>query len=136
MAVSPFLLFVRKNKTNAALAKLAVPARGKALGKLYKALPAAEKAALIKTAKATPAPKRTKVQKSVLVKAKALGVPSGVVKAAWFKTKGNSTKAKLVAIAKAKNIKIRKVKVVKAAAPKKVVKVAKKAAATKKVAKK
>ena len=132
MAVSPFLLFVRKNGKHASLKGLAVPARGKALGKMYKALSVADKAALVKAAKATAAPKRTKVQRSVLVQAKALGVPSGIVKKRWAAAKGSSTASKLRAIAKTANIKVRVAK--KPVATKKPV--AKKAVATKKTAKK
>ena len=134
MAVSPFILFARKNVKPASLKGLSVPARGKALGKLYKALPAADKAALIKAAKATPAFKRTKVVRSVQKQAVALGIPLKFVRASWYKTAGSSTPAKLRNIAKANNIKIRVAKkavaVVKKAAP------AKKVVATKKVAKK
>ena len=100
MAVSPYLLFIRKNSQSAALKKLPFIARGKALGKMYKALPAAEKAALVKAAKATPAPKHTKIRASVRKQARDSKVSVGLVKKLWKKTEGSSTAVRLARIAK------------------------------------
>ena len=131
MAVSPFLVFLKQSAKNASLKGLSGVARAKAVGKLYKALPAAEKAALVKTAKATKLPPRTKVQRSVTKVAVAKGIPLALVRKNWFSTKG-STSSRLNKIAKAAGITVRKPK--KDAPVKKVA--VKKAAATKKVAKK
>ena len=110
MAVSPYALFMRKHAKNPALKGLAIAQRGKATAKLYKALPAAEKAALIKTAKATPAFKRTKVVSSVRSQARALGIPVALVKKQWYSTKGSSTQTRLRAIAAKAKITPRKVR--------------------------
>ena len=142
MAVSPFLVFLKQSAKNASLKGLSGVARAKAVGKLYKALPAAEKAALVKTAKATKLPPRTKVQRSVTKVAVARGIPLALVRKNWFSTKGSTTSSRLNKIAKAAGITVRKPKkavavkkvAVKAVATKKVA--VKKAAATKKVAKK
>jgi hypothetical protein len=46
LGVSPFTIFLKQSATNPKLAGLAIGARGKAVGRLYRALPAAELAKL------------------------------------------------------------------------------------------
>ena len=110
MGVSPYSLFLRQHAKNPALKGLPIAKRGKASARLYNALPAAEKAALVKTAKATPAFKRTKVAASVRAQARSLGVPIALVKKQWFATKGSNTASKLKAIATKAKITTRKVR--------------------------
>ena len=128
MGVSPFLLFIKKYGKDASLKGLKFAQRGVALGKKWKALPAAEKAAFVATAKKTATPKRTKVPVTVLKKAVAKGIPLKFVRKSWYSTKGSSTAGRLNKIAKTAGIQVRKA--AKKAAP------AKKTAATKKVSKK
>ena len=133
MGISPFSLFIRDPKTKAALKGLPITKRGKKSGELYRALSVADKAALVKKAKATPSFKRTKVAKSVLVVARARKVPVTLVKKLWHATKGTSVLCRLRKIAESNKLTLRSLKPKKAV--KKVVKTAKKATG-KKVSKK
>ena len=140
MGVSPFSLFIRDPKTKAALKGMPIVKRGKKSGELYRALSVADKAALIKKAKATPAFKRTKVAKSVLVIARARKVPVTLVKKHWSATKGTTVLSRLRKIAESNKLTLRSLKAKKAVkavkkVAKKAVKVAKKATG-KKVSKK
>ena len=133
MGISPFSLFIRDPKTKAALKGLPITKRGKKSGELYRALSVADKAALVKKAKATPSFKRTKVAKSVLVVARARKVPVTLVKKLWHATKGTTVLSRLRKIAESNKLTLRSLKPKKAV--KKVVKTAKKATG-KKVSKK
>ena len=133
MGVSPFSLFIRDPKTKAALKGLPIVKRGKKSGELYRALSVADKAALIKKAKATPAFKRTKVAKSILVIARARKVPSTLVKKHWHATKGTTVLSRLRKIAESNKLTLRSLKAKKAVKVVKV-KVAKVANAAVKVA--
>ena len=138
MGVSPFSLFIRDPKTKAALKGLPIVKRGKKSGELYRALSVADKAALVKKAKATPAYKRVKVAKSILVIARARKVPATLVKKHWHATKGTTVLSRLRKIAESNKLTFRSLKAKKAVkvakkVSKKAVKVAKKAV---KVAKK
>ena len=130
MGVSPFSLFIRDPKTKAALKGLPIVKRGKKSGELYRALSVADKAALVKKAKATPAYKRVKVAKSILVIARARKVPATLVKKHWHATKGTTVLSRLRKIAESNKLTFRSLKA------KKAVKVAKKPVAKKPVAKK
>jgi hypothetical protein len=148
MGVSPFSLFIRDPKVKAALKGMPIAKRGKKSGELYRALSAAEKAALVKRAQATPSYKRTKVTKSVLAVARARKLPAALVKKHWHSTAGTTTLSRLRKIADANKLQLRTVKpkkavkAVKVAKPVKAVKVAKaakpaaKKASAKKVSKK
>ena len=133
MGVSPFSLFIRDPKTKAALKGMPIAKRGKKSGEMYRALGAADKAALVKKAKATPSFKRTKVAKSVLAVARARKVPAALVKKQWHSTKGGTVLSRLRKIAASKNLTMRSLKAKKA---KKVVTKAKKVVKGKKVSKK
>ena len=141
MGVSPFSLFIRDPKTKAALKGLPIVKRGKKSGELYRALSVADKAALVKKAKATPAYKRVKVAKSILVIARARKVPATLVKKHWHATKGTTVLSRLRKIAESNKLTFRSLKAKKAVkvakkVSKKAVKVAKKPVAKKPVAKK
>ena len=141
MGVSPFSLFIRDPKTKAALKGLPIVKRGKKSGELYRALSVADKAALVKKAKATPAYKRVKVAKSILVIARARKVPATLVKKHWHATKGTTVLSRLRKIAESNKLTLRSLKAKKAVkvakkVSKKAVKVAKKPVAKKPVAKK
>jgi len=136
MGVSPFSLFIRDPKTKAALKGMPIVKRGKKSGELYRALSVADKAALIKKAQATPAYKRVKVAKSVLVIARARKVPSTLVKKHWHATKGTTVLSRLRKIAESNKLTLRSLKAKKAVkvakkVSKKAVKVAKKPVAKK-----
>ena len=128
MGVSPFSLFIRDPKTKAALKGLPIVKRGKKSGEMYRALAAADKAALIKKAQATPSFKRTKVAKTVLVVARARKVPAALVKKHWYSTKGTTVLSRLRKIAESNKLTLRSLKAKKV--------VAKKVAAKKPAAKK
>eukprot|EP00744_Colponema_vietnamica_P015818 GILI01022176.1.p1 GENE.GILI01022176.1~~GILI01022176.1.p1 ORF type:complete len:127 (+),score=27.64 GILI01022176.1:55-381(+) len=106
MGVSPYSIFLRQTAKNQALNKLPIGKRGKAVAKLYKALSASDKAALIKQAKATPVFKRNRVNSSVLEQARAKKIPTGLVRRSWFSTKG-STQSRLNKIALKAGLKVR-----------------------------
>ena len=136
MGVSPFSLFIRDPKTKAALKGLPIVKRGKKSGELYRALSVADKAALVKKAKATPAYKRVKVAKSILVIARARKVPATLVKKHWYATKGTTVLSRLRKIAESNKLTLRSLKAKKAVkvakkVSKKAVKVAKKPVAKK-----
>ena len=132
MGVSPFSLFIRDPKTKAALKGLPIVKRGKKSGELYRALSVADKAALVKKAKATPAYKRVKVAKSILVIARARKVPATLVKKHWHATKGTTVLSRLRKIAESNKLTFRSLKAKKAVkVSKKAVKVAKKPVAKK-----
>ena len=136
MGVSPFSLFIRDPKTKAALKGLPIVKRGKKSGELYRALSVADKAALVKKAKATPAYKRVKVAKSILVIARARKVPATLVKKHWYATKGTTVLSRLRKIAESNKLTFRSLKAKKAVkvakkVSKKAVKVAKKPVAKK-----
>ena len=136
MGVSPFSLFIRDPKTKAALKGLPIVKRGKKSGELYRALSVADKAALVKKAKATPAYKRVKVAKSILVIARARKVPATLVKKHWHATKGTTVLSRLRKIAESNKLTLRSLKAKKAVkvakkVSKKAVKVAKKPVAKK-----
>eukprot|EP00744_Colponema_vietnamica_P013773 GILI01019311.1.p1 GENE.GILI01019311.1~~GILI01019311.1.p1 ORF type:complete len:179 (+),score=53.54 GILI01019311.1:27-539(+) len=106
MGVSPYTIFIRQTAQNKALKGLTFQQRGQAVAKLYKALSASDKAALIKKAKAAPAITITKVPLSVIDQARAKNIPINLVKENWHSTKGHSTQARLNNIAQKAGLKV------------------------------
>ena len=100
LGVSPFLIFVKESAGNAALAKLAVPARGKKLGQLYAALSAKDKAALVARAKATTPTRKPKAVVKASKVRRALSPYNKFVKANWSAVKGKTAPERMKAIAK------------------------------------
>ena len=107
-AVNTYSLFMIQQKNNSALKGLAIPARGKATSKLYKALSAADRKTLNTAAAKHPGFKRHSVQASVRKQIRVAGVPVNKATKLWFNAKGESTQAKIRNIAATLGVKLRK----------------------------
>ena len=106
MGVSPFSIFIQQNYKKATGKTIAE--RGRALGKMYRAMPAADKAKLVAAAKKAPAFKRTKIAASVRKLSRKMGVPVAVLKKHYFSVKASSTAAKIRAVAQKAKVPVRK----------------------------
>ena len=107
-AVNTYSLFMIQQKNNSALKGLAIPARGKATSKLYKALSAADRKTLNTAAAKHPGFKRHRVPASVRKQFRSVGLPVSKAKKLWVFGQGTSTKAKIRNIAAKLGVKLRK----------------------------
>ena len=106
MGVSPYSLFIKRN--GASIQAKTIAERGRKLGKMYKALSAADKAKLVADAKKAPAFKRTKIAASVRKLSLARGLSVADLKKHYQISGAGSPLAKIRAAAAKAKVTLRK----------------------------